>query len=186
MVSTASKNRHSAQRPLRGNAGFTLVELLTVTSIVALLLAIGVPSFRFVTSSNRATTEINGLLGDLQFARGEAIREGQTVKVCSSNDGATCLNTGSTWTTGWLVMSGTTLLRVQAPFSGTDILQADNSINTVSFNRDGFSAGLPGAIKFTLHSSPTNAQYTRCLSVTIIGVLTTQKGGALTAGGTAC
>ena len=56
-------------------AGVTLVELLTVMSIVAVLLGIAIPSYRYVTTSNRMSGEVNGLLGDLQFARVEAIRE---------------------------------------------------------------------------------------------------------------
>jgi hypothetical protein len=65
-------------------------------------------------------------------------------------------------------------------------LQSDNNIKAVSFSRDGFSLNLPSAITFTLHDSTTNAQYTRCLSLTIIGALSTQIGGKQTAEGTTC
>src|SRR5271154_4492007 len=110
----------------RGASGFTLLELMTTLTVAGILLAIGVPSFRYVTWSNRASSEINGLLGDLQLARGEAIREGQTVTVCASTDGASCSNSNS-WQTGWIVFSdaipiGTiegndSLLKVQRAFS---------------------------------------------------------------------
>ena len=56
--------------------GFTLLELLITMSIAAIVLTIAVPSFRYVTNSNRIAGELNGLLGDLQFARSEAIKEG--------------------------------------------------------------------------------------------------------------
>jgi type IV fimbrial biogenesis protein FimT len=186
MISSASKHSRRIQGRSRRNPGFTLVELMVVTSIVVLLLAIGVPSFRYVTSSNRATTEINGLLGDLQFARSEAIREGQQINVCASTDGATCIASGTTWNTGWLVMSGTNILRVQPAFNSTDTLQSDHSIKAVSFSRDGFSLNLPSAVTFTLHNSTSNAQFTRCLSLTIVGALSTQIGGKQTAEGTTC
>jgi type IV fimbrial biogenesis protein FimT len=186
MISLASKHRRSIQGRPRRNPGFTLVEMLMVISVVAILLAIGVPSFRYVTTANRATTEINGLLGDLQFARAEAIREGKQIKVCATTDGSTCVAAGTTWNTGWLVMSGTNILRVQPTFASQDTLQSDNNIKAVSFSRDGFSLNLPSAITFTLHDSTANAQYTRCLSVTIIGALSTQIGGKQTAEGTTC
>ncbi len=65
-------------------SGMTLVELLIVMMIAAILVGVGVPSFRYVTNSNRMSGEINNLLGDLQFARSEALKEGQTVTICSS------------------------------------------------------------------------------------------------------
>ena len=78
-----------------------------------------------MTNSNRIAAEINGLLGDLQFARAEAIKEGQTVTVCVSSNGATCAGAAvSTWQNGWIVFSdvnndhtvdaGDAILRVQS------------------------------------------------------------------------
>ncbi len=67
---------------MKVSAGLTLVELMVVITIVAVLLALGVPSYRYVTSSNRVSSEVNALLGDLMFARSEAIKEGATVTVC--------------------------------------------------------------------------------------------------------
>jgi len=182
----------------RTNAGFTLIELLTVTVIVAILLAIAAPSFRYVTTANRASSEINGLLGDMQFARAEAIREGQPVTICASTDGVTCAGAGTTWQTGWLVFSDIgpnpgvisappdSVLKFQKPFSGQDTLQSDQGVFLVTFSRDGFALSLPNPVTFTLHDSTSNAQYTRCLSLTIVGALSTQIGGALTAEGNAC
>src|SRR5277367_3145724 len=87
--------------------GFTLVEVVVTVAVAAILLSIAVPSFRYVTNSNRIAGESNGLVGDLQFARAEAIKEGRTVTVCVSTDGANC--TGSTsWEGGWIVFSDPT------------------------------------------------------------------------------
>ena len=57
--------------------GFTITELLVVMAIVAILLGIGVPSYRYITNSYRLSAEINSLSGDLQYARAEAVKEGQ-------------------------------------------------------------------------------------------------------------
>ena len=55
-------------------SGVTLIELMTVVTVIALLIGIAVPSFQYVTNANRLAAEVNGLLGDMQFARGEAIK----------------------------------------------------------------------------------------------------------------
>src|ERR1700722_11134278 len=74
-------------------SGFTMIELLMTIAVASILLVLAVPSFRYVTNSNRIAAEINGLLGDLQFARGEAIKEGRTVTVCVSTNGTSCTGT---------------------------------------------------------------------------------------------
>ena len=66
-------------------AGFTVTELVIVMTIVGILTAIGVPSYKYVTTSNRISSEINSLLGDMQFARSQAIKQGLTVTVCTSS-----------------------------------------------------------------------------------------------------
>src|SRR6516162_378578 len=88
---------------LRARAsGITLIELLVTMTVVVILLSIGVPSFRYVTNANRIAGEVNGLLGDLQFARAEAVKEGQTVTVCRSLTGKSCQDLIS-WEKGWIV-----------------------------------------------------------------------------------
>jgi type IV fimbrial biogenesis protein FimT len=143
-------------------AGLNLMELLIVMLIIAILAGIGVPSFKYVTSSNRIAGEINALLGDMRYARTEAIKEGSWVTVCAAtitiaanpaNSTASCSGANS-WSTGWIVFSDTsdnqtapttfsTLLRVEAKFVGGDTLTALDSTPTgvvaVTFNREGFA-----------------------------------------------
>jgi type IV fimbrial biogenesis protein FimT len=182
--------------PRHNHSGFTLIELMMTITIAGILLTIGIPSFKYVTNSNRASSEINGLLGDMQFARAEAIREGQTVTICPSTTGASCSGTTS-WQTGWLVFSDTSvigivdgtdaILKIQKTFSGTDTVTSDHGVVAVTFSREGFTSSLPaGGITFTLHTSPVSANFTRCLSATIVGALSTQTGGKTTAEGTSC
>jgi len=166
-------------------AGVTLTELLMVIVVVAILVSIAVPSFKYITTANRVAGEVNGLLGDMQYARAEAIREGQTVTVCNSSNGTTCSNNTS-WQNGWIVFSdpngnqavdpGEPILRVQPTFTSTDTFVAGNAVSAVTFNREGF-AGLPGATLFTLHDSTSNTAWTRCLSISVIGQLTTEGSG---------
>ena len=172
-------------------AGFTLFELVIVILIVGILVALGVPSFKYVTTSNRIATELNGLVGDLQFARSEAIKEGLPVTVCASTDGATCANS-STWQTGWIVFAdsngnktvdtGEQILRKQAAFTASgssDTLVASNTaFQAVVFNREGYAAtGVTAVVYVALHSAPVNNQWTRCLQVTPVGALAVEKYG---------
>jgi type IV fimbrial biogenesis protein FimT len=169
---------------MKAESGFTLTELLITMTIVAILVGIGVPSFRDVTTSNRMSTEVNGLLGDLEFARSEAIKEGQPVTVCATNDGATCLAGANTsWRTGWIVFSDVQgdqtvnappdiILRASRSFSGTDTFDAGTS--AVTFNREGFKTLPAGTATLTLRDATNNQTWTRCLSITMAGMMTTQ------------
>lgn len=171
---------------MKRQAGFTITELLVVSTIVAILLAIGVPSYKYVTNSSRMSSEINGLLGDVQYARAEAIKEGQPVSVCASSDGLTC--TGLPWQKGWIVFSDPnqnftpaagSVIRQQAAFTGTtvDTLVPDTGVTGISFNRDGFAqlaaaAAFPATL-LTLHEKTNNPKYSRCLSISVVGLAQT-------------
>lgn len=164
----------------RDVTGFTLVELLTVIAIVAILMTIGVPSYRYLQNSYRISSEMNGLVGDLEFARAEAIKEGQTVTACISTDGATCATGATGWQAGWIVFNdvkddqtvdtGDTILRVQAPFTGTDTLESSAGLASVTFNRDGFALG--SAATLVLHDATSNPVWTQCLDLSVVGMLT--------------
>ena len=170
------------------NSGFTLTELMISLAIVAILLTLGVPSFRYLTNSYRISAEVNSLLGDLMYARAEAIKEGQNVTVCSTANGTTCSGAAA-WQTGWLVYSNPlpgaasppagSVLRVQAAFTGTtpDSFVASSGIGSITYNREGFAttaAGFPSTT-FVLHDPTINGTWTRCLLINPTGLLTTQN-----------
>jgi Tfp pilus assembly protein FimT len=46
-----------------------MVELIITVAIGSILLTVAIPTFFWVTTSNRIAAEINGLLGDMQFGR---------------------------------------------------------------------------------------------------------------------
>jgi type IV fimbrial biogenesis protein FimT len=164
--------------------------MVTVT-IAAILMSIGIPSYRYVTYSNRVSTEVNSLLGDMQYARSEAVKEGATVTICPSNPAQTqCVNS-SAWQAGWIIFSDVNnnamvtardnILRVTAPFASTpqDSFVSDNGLIYVSFNREGFATSFPatpsGYVTFTLHTTPGNPLWTRCLQVFSTGMMATER-----------
>jgi type IV fimbrial biogenesis protein FimT len=96
--------------------GFTLVELMVVIAMVAILLAIAVPSWTQMQARAAVRAAINDLNSSLQFARSEAVRLNSAVTLCPSADGANCANIG--FESGWIVRTG-----LGANAAGQTILQ---------------------------------------------------------------
>ena len=113
--------------------GFTMIQLMIALTIVAILTGVAIPSYKYITNTSRIAGEINNLLGDMQYARFQAIKQGQTITICSSTTGTSCTGvSGTTWNTGWIVFddangngtvdAGESVIRVQQAFTGTDTL----------------------------------------------------------------
>jgi len=82
--------------------GFSLIELLVTTVLIAISISIGVPSYQSLASSNRLSASINQLRGALALTRSEAVRRNQHVAICHSLDGAQCSRRGN-WSDGWII-----------------------------------------------------------------------------------
>ena len=177
---------------MQGEAGLTITELLVVMTIVAILLGIGVPSYRYIQNSYRMAAEMNSLVGDLMYARAEAIKEGQPVAVCVSSDGLTCSG-AMTWQSGWIVFSDPTgggaadapasILHAQQPFTGTDTFTSPtNPVSSILFNREGFAQGNGGiafaATQFDLQDRTQNRAWTRCLAISNQGLIQMESASA--------
>ena len=86
--------------------GFTIIELMVTIVVLAILLSVAVPSFWNVIQSNRVTAQANELVTALNFARSEAVKRGEIVSLCATNQADTpaCATSGSdSWSDGWLV-----------------------------------------------------------------------------------
>ncbi len=85
-------------------SGFKLIEMMVVVAIAAVIATIAIPGMSQFIKSNRRASTTNTLLGGFHLARSEALKRGQRVSVCKSNNGTNCV-AGATWTDGWIVMS---------------------------------------------------------------------------------
>ncbi len=157
---------------------------MTVLVIVVILISIGMPSYRYVTTNNRMATESDALLGDLQFARAEAIREGQQVTVCVSSTGSSCdvVTLPPAWQEGWIVFSNPKnvtavdandpLIRVEKGFSANgDTFRSNNNNYSITFSGTGFANLGIASMLIKLHNSTASSQYTRCLQINQAGMM---------------
>ncbi|MEH6355032.1 MAG: GspH/FimT family pseudopilin [Marinobacter sp.] len=112
------------------SSGFTLIELLVTIAILAIVVAIAIPSFQTVIENNRTTTQANNLLSAVQLARSEAVKRGVNVTLSADS---------SDFNNGWCVHTGTTcgstsLIRTFEPGSGVTLF---SSANSVTFSQRG-------------------------------------------------
>ncbi len=130
------------------NQGFTIIELMIAVLVAAITLTLGVPSFVSSIQNNRLTSQLNSLIGSLNYARSEAVKLGlNNVTICGSSNGSSC-NTSS-WESGWIIFSdggvtGTVdgsdqVLRIESTLSGSNTLRAYGFGSTafVSFDKSG-------------------------------------------------
>ena len=80
--------------------GFTLTEVMVTLSIIAILLAIAVPSFAWMFASLRVQGASAEFGTDLHYARTEALRQRTAVSVTSNAEGS-----------GYAILAGATILK---------------------------------------------------------------------------
>ena len=169
--------------------GFTLIELLVVISVVAILLMFAAPSLVTFVQKNRIVSEVSTFSADLKFARSEAMKRGQSVSLCPSSDGATCLGANS-WQSGWIVFydlnstgavdaAGDTVVRYRKGWTGGDTFVATPNLIAVTFGRIGFASNLSGrSVTLTAHAQTASAQTTQCVLLNPVGRQTVQTAGS--------
>jgi type IV fimbrial biogenesis protein FimT len=87
------------------NQGMTLIELMLGLTVLGILVAIAVPSFRGYATASRATAATNSLVTALSLARSEALRRSTIVRVCASADQGSCSGAVNGWSAGWIVFA---------------------------------------------------------------------------------
>ena len=91
---------------MRREGGFTLIELMVTIGILAIVLAVGVPSYRNIVMDNRLASQANLFATSIKLARSNAVKFQRSATVCSSTnfDAAVPTCGGSPdWSTGWIV-----------------------------------------------------------------------------------
>jgi len=126
-------------RPRSRWRAFTLIELMVTLTVLAILLVVAVPSFDGIRLSNRLTSYATELLASSQLARTEAIKRNAPVTLCVSSNGTSCATSGG-WESGWIVLSGTTVIQRQpAAAAGYKLTEAGGAIS-LTFESTGVGA----------------------------------------------
>lgn len=138
------------------NAGFTLIELLVTVTVLAIVLAFGLPNLQELIQNNRLVTQINEFVTDLNLARSEAVKRGSSVTMCKRNTAGNNCDNGASWLAGWLVFadlnhdgdvdSGESILKIHGDMKGLTVINFSN--NRVTFDSQGFSQGYNATITF--------------------------------------
>lgn len=158
-------NRESVRRRF---SGFTLLELMVAISIGALILGLGIPSFRNYLRSAELTRNANDLLGAFYLARGEAVKRRRDVVVCFSAapDAGTPTCDAGLAQAGWVVFQDTdadlvvdtgetVLLRHAAP-------EGELVLNTTPAGNAGYFAYAPTGFGVTLAAGAPVAGIALC------------------------
>jgi type IV fimbrial biogenesis protein FimT len=129
-------SRHAAKPK-----GFTLVELMVVILLMAVLLAMALPSFSSLTEKFRVEGMAAALTASISHARSEAARRGKSVTLQQRSE---CR--GNDWSCGWDTVVGSDdnieTLRRQDP--DTRVKVTKSRAGALSFDAMGHSANFVG------------------------------------------
>jgi len=157
---------NSTQKQSRRLRGFTLIELMVTIVLMAILLALAVPSFDGVRLSNRLTSYANALVASSQLARSEAIKRNAPVTVCASANGTTCSTSGG-WEAGWIVLIGTTVIQRQQSVDAGYKVTDTGGTSALAFESSGAGAT---PVTFTIcRASPSVGDHERQVKISATG-----------------
>lgn len=121
--------------------GFTLIEALIAVAITAILTAVAVPSFATIEQNAARRTALNNFWHSIFLARSESIKRNAVIALCKSADGASCDNTISDWSNGWIVFDNLDHDEPAQRDAGEPVIERFSAMSAVriSSNRQTFS-----------------------------------------------
>lgn len=150
--------------------------MLVTLAIVSILLAVGVPSLTQFLADQAAAGNANEFAEALRFARTEAMKRGQPVSVCATDDPTAdepSCSGKNTWDKGWLVTAngGTKVLRIQnALHSMNATLPIDAASFQVDFQATGIATAGPGDYTFNPVGDMDSDGYSKRVRVVNVNV----------------
>ncbi len=162
---------------------------MVTLAILALLLAIGVPSMQGFLASRQAQAQADTFASALRYARSEALKRSQRVTMCLSGNPddpqPTCDAAGADWNTGWVVyvnFNNSTnpappnlIVNVQQSMAGTAQITGRNGAApprvSFTFTGDGLSIGDNGSFEIKSHGGDQKS----CVVLASTGRVRTEK-----------
>jgi type IV fimbrial biogenesis protein FimT len=154
---------------MRYSRAYTLIELMVTISILAILIAIAVPSFSSTIRDSRIASLSSELQGALQLARSEAVKRRVNVVICRRNAAGTACENGTDWGGGWLVeQAGGDVIKVWDSVQGMAVT-GPNAGTTFRSN------GMAATTNFAVTQSSCTGEQRRTLAVSATGTTTLSK-----------
>jgi type IV fimbrial biogenesis protein FimT len=144
----------------RPQRGFTMIELLTVVSILAVAMAVVGPGLGSFMAGQRVKSAAYDLTAALLMARSEALKRNGSVRISRA---------GETWNDGWTiaVVATDAVVGKQGPLHSA-LTFGDAAPESIVFNAYGRVSSPVDAVKIQLGSS-TAPQSKRCISLSLSG-----------------
>ncbi|TBU92956.1 GspH/FimT family pseudopilin [Phytopseudomonas dryadis] len=154
---------------MRFARGFTLIELMVTIAVLAIVVSIAAPSFSNILRDNRILSITNELQGAIQLARSEAVQRRKDVVLCRRNDAGTACSNGVDWANGWVILSGTVVIKT---WDGVGSLAITGPNAGLTFKPNGAVAA---AADFAVTAASCNGNQKRTITVSTIGTSTQGK-----------
>jgi type IV fimbrial biogenesis protein FimT len=141
-------------------SGFTVIELMATVMVAGILVAIAIPSFRDLITTSRMITTTNELIASFAYARSEAVRRAETVRVVAN---------GGDWANGWNVIdqAGTLIRTFDPPAESVGIDAA--GLDTFSFDSRGLLENLNATATVSLCDSSGHLNTGREIEISVTG-----------------
>lgn len=143
---------------MRTQRGFTLIELMVVAMLAAIMLGIGVPSFRDFMAAQRVKNTAFDFAAALLLARSEAVKRNTPVSMAQM---------AGNWQ-GWTVAVGGTTLATREATPQVTITPDDVAYTSIAFQGNGRVAN---TMRFQF--SAPNTDTVRCVTIGVSGVPST-------------
>lgn len=120
--------------------GFTLIELMVTVALVAILMAVAVPSMTTFQRNAQLTSFSSTMMAAINAARGEAMKRGRYAMVSPSD--------GSNWSSGWVVFVDMDRSQAYEATNDVSLLTREATPNYLAIDANGTAAESPPYIMF--------------------------------------
>jgi len=166
----------------RQRQGFTALELIVTMSIIAILLATGVPAIKNYSWNLRMKTAMDLLQTDLNLARGFAVSHNIQTIICPATDSNDCSGQ-STWQDGWMVFTDLNADRHKQ--AGEPLLKQAAAVAMMNISSSGSRSNLrfypsgsaPGSNTTILFCDKRGAAYAGTITISNSGRIRIQTNG---------
>jgi type IV fimbrial biogenesis protein FimT len=153
------------RRSQHRSRGFTLIELVTTITVMAILAGIALPSFSAFIASQRIRNVSFDLMAAITLARSQAV---------TRNGNVSLQKIGTAWDGGWKVSDGTLTFHNQEAYKNLSITDSAG-LGAITYGKDGRT--VTAGTRFTIApATAVSGVSARCVSIGLSGVPSSSTG----------